>query len=88
VVRLCGGAGADLQPHLLLQGPQHRNGTPAPTQFDIKNKRIFLKRCEYTALQLKDIFVGAVLNVYSRQLKVIDFADEFTRSKFEIQRTK
>lgn len=51
-------------------------------QYDVKNKRIFLKRCEYPALQLKDIFVGAVLNVYSRQLKVIDFADEFTRGKF------
>jgi len=51
-------------------------------KFDIKNKRIFLKRCEYGALQLKDIFVGAVLNVYSRQLKVIDYADEFTRNKF------
>lgn len=57
-------------------------------QFDIKNKRIFLKRCEYAAIQLKDIFVGAVLNVYSRQLKVVDFADEFTRSKFEVQRGK
>lgn len=88
VVRLRSLTGAHLQPHLLPQGPQHRNGTPAITQYDIKNKRIFLKRCEYAALQLKDIFVGAVLNVYSRQLKVIDFADEFTRSKFEIQRTK
>jgi nucleoside-diphosphate kinase len=51
-------------------------------QFDIKNKRVFLKKCEYPNLQLKDVFVGAVLNVYSRQLKIIDFADEFTRSKF------
>jgi nucleoside-diphosphate kinase len=44
-------------------------------QFDLKNKRIFLKRCEYAGIQLKDIFVGAVLNIYSRQLKVIDYAD-------------
>lgn len=57
-------------------------------QFDLKNKRIFLKRCEYPQLQLKDIFVGAVLSIYSRQLKVIDFADEFTRTKFEVQRSK
>lgn len=56
--------------------------TPFPMQFDLKNKRIFLKRCEYPQLQLKDIFVGAVLSIYSRQLKVIDFADEFTRTKF------
>lgn len=57
-------------------------------KYDIKNKKTFLKRCEYPGLQLKDIFMGATLNVYSRQLKVIDFADEFTRSKFEQQRGK
>lgn len=51
-------------------------------QFDIKNKRIFLKRCQY-AIQLKDIYIGATLNIYSRQLKVVDFADQFTRGKFE-----
>lgn len=60
----------------------------SPMQFDLKNKRIFLKRCEYPQLQLKDIFVGAVLSIYSRQLKVIDFADEFTKTKFEVQRSK
>ena len=57
-------------------------------QFDLKNKRIFLKRCEYAGIQLKDIFAGAILNVYSRQLKVVDYADEYTRSKFEAQRAK
>lgn len=51
-------------------------------QFDVKNKKIFLKRCEYPALQLKEIFVGATLNVYARQLKVVDFADQFTRATF------
>lgn len=53
------------------------------SQYDLKNKRVFLRRCEYPALQLKDVFMGAVLNVFSRQLKVIDFADQFTRNKFE-----
>lgn len=51
-------------------------------QFDLKKKRIFLKRCEYPSLQLKDIFVGATLNIYSRQLKVVDYADQYTRGKF------
>jgi nucleoside-diphosphate kinase len=51
-------------------------------QYDIKNKRSFLKRCEFPSLQLKDIFLGATLNVFSRQLKVIDFADQFTRNQF------
>lgn len=32
--------------------------------------------------------MGAVVNVYSRQLKVIDYADEYTKSKFEVQKGK
>ena len=32
-------------------------------QFDIKNKRTFLKKCEYAGIQIKDIFMGAVLNI-------------------------
>lgn len=39
--------------------------------FDLKNRKIFLKKTEYPTIQLKDIFIGAILNVYSRQLKVI-----------------
>jgi len=50
--------------------------------FDIKNKKIFLKKTEYAGVQLKDIFVGAILNVYSRQLKVADYADDFTKNNF------
>ena len=50
--------------------------------FDLKNKKIFLKKTQYPSVQLKDIFIGSILNVYSRQLKVIDYADQFTKSKF------
>jgi nucleoside-diphosphate kinase len=57
-------------------------------QFDIKNKKVFLRRCEYPGVQLKDLFVGAVVTVYSRQLKVVDYADQFTRKNFEVQRGK
>jgi nucleoside-diphosphate kinase len=58
------------------------------TKFDLKNKRIFLKRCEYPTLNLEDIFVGATLNIYSRQLKVVDYADQFTRGKFDKHKGK
>lgn len=57
-------------------------------QFDIKNKKVFLRRCEYPGVQLKDLFVGAAVTVYSRQLKVVDYADQFTRKNFEVQRGK
>ena len=56
--------------------------------FDLKNRKIFLKKTEYPSIQVKDIFVGAILNVYSRQLKVLEYADEFTKSKFEAQKGK
>jgi nucleoside-diphosphate kinase len=44
-------------------------------KFDLKTRKMFLKKTEYPSIQLKDIFIGAVLNVYARQLKVIDYAD-------------
>jgi nucleoside-diphosphate kinase len=36
---------------------------------------MFLKKTEYSNIQLKDFFIGAVVNIYSRQLKIIDYAD-------------
>ena len=47
-----------------------------------------MKRCDYPSIALKDIFVGATLNVYSRQLKVVDFGDEFTKNMFSSQKGK
>lgn len=51
--------------------------------YDIKNKRIFLKRQEYPSVVLGDCFIGAVLTIFSRLLKIIDYGDVYTRSKFE-----
>lgn len=50
--------------------------------FDAKTKRCFLKRCSYPSLSLKEVFVGATINVFSRPLKVVDYGDEFTRKQF------
>ena len=50
-----------------------------PVQYDIKNRRTFLKKHEYPGVAVDNLFIGATLTVYSRQLKVIDFADKFTR---------
>ena len=47
---------------------------------DIKNRRIFLKRCQYDGIKLSDFFVGSIVNIYSRNLTVVEYADEFTRS--------
>lgn len=49
---------------------------------DLKQKRLFLRRSS-SPVQLDEIYIGAVVNILSRQLKVIDFADEFTRSRLQ-----
>lgn len=57
-------------------------------QWDTKNKRTFLSKVEYQGLQEKDLYIGSVVSVYSRQLKIVDYADVFTRKRFEIQKEK
>lgn len=54
--------------------------------FDMKNRRTFLKKTEYPSIQLADLFIGATVSVYSRQLKVIGYADEYTRNKLGSKR--
>ena len=51
--------------------------------FDLKNKRIFLKRTAYDGVSLDELHVGSIITIYSRQLKVIEYADAHTRNAFE-----
>ena len=51
--------------------------------YDLKNKRVFLKRTAYDSVNLKDLHIGSIITVYSRQLKVIEYADLFTKNIFE-----
>jgi len=37
---------------------------------------------------LGDCYIGAVLTVYARLLKIIDYGDVYTRSKFETERQR
>ena len=47
-----------------------------------------MRKTPYPSIQPKDLYLGSILNVYSRQLKVVDYADVFTRKQFEVQREK
>lgn len=49
---------------------------------DVKNRRVFLKRCPYASLDVNNLFLGSLITVFSRQLKVVEYADEYTRSVF------
>ena len=53
--------------------------------YDTKMKRMFLKRTRYPQITEADLFLGATLTVYSRQFKILDYADDFTRKAFHSQ---
>jgi len=56
--------------------------------FDIKNRRTFLKKCEYPSISLKDIYIGATISIYSRQLKVVEYSDDYTANKLAPKQQK
>ena len=56
--------------------------------YDVKLNRIFLKKIEIPSISLEDFFVGAQVTILSRVLKVTDYGDVHTRSKFEIDRAR
>ena len=56
--------------------------------YDIKNRRLFLKRSKCSHVQLKDLFIGAIVNIHSRQLTITGYADEFTTRKLKSAKEK
>ncbi|KAM9482349.1 nucleoside diphosphate kinase homolog 7 isoform 2-T2 [Clarias gariepinus] len=49
--------------------------------FDVKNQRTFLRRTKYDDLHPEDLFVGNRVIVFSRQLNLIDYGDQYTANK-------
>lgn len=56
--------------------------------FDIKNRRLFLKRSKCPQVKFGDLFLGAVVNIHSRQLTIVDFGDDFTTKKLKSKKEK
>merc|ERR1711904_266023 len=56
--------------------------------FDIKNRRTFLKKCEYPSVSLGDLYIGATISIYSRQLKGVEYSDEYTANKLAPKQEK
>lgn len=44
---------------------------------------MFLKRSKTDSVAAKDLFVGNSINVFARQLKIVDFADQSTRNALQ-----
>jgi nucleoside-diphosphate kinase len=41
-----------------------------------------LKKTKYPLIEEEDLFLGATVTIYSRQYKIIDYADDFTKKAF------
>ena len=46
---------------------------------DVKSRRLFLKKIPVQGLNLQKLFVGGIVTIHSRQLRIVDYGDEFTR---------
>ena len=44
---------------------------------------MFLKRIRYDGVTLPQLYLGNTIMVYSRQLKITEYGDDFTRSRLE-----
>merc|ERR1712151_68197 len=50
--------------------------------YDLKSRRMFLKRMGVDGVSADKLFIGSILTIHARQLKIVDYGDTFTRSKF------
>ncbi|XP_053772017.1 nucleoside diphosphate kinase homolog 7 isoform X2 [Desmodus rotundus] len=55
---------------------------------DVKNHRTFLKRTKYEGLHLEDLFIGNKVNIFSRQLVLIDYGDQYTARQLGSRKEK
>merc|ERR1719249_520977 len=54
------------------------------SMYDPSKKRMYLKRVVNENIKFpEDLYLGKTIVVYSRQLKVVEYADVFTKNKFE-----
>ncbi|KAI8743628.1 nucleoside diphosphate kinase 7 [Biomphalaria glabrata] len=66
------------------------SGSKSIEMFDIKTRKMFLKtNISASPIELQDLYIGASINVLGRQLKIVDFGDEFTKRKLmsKLERT-
>lgn len=56
--------------------------------FDIKARKIFLRRTKCEGIQAKDFYVGATVTIFSRNISIINYADCVTRTKLQTKMQK
>ncbi len=65
--------------HLLFTQSSNLNGNNVLIKHDMKNHKVFLKKIHYPEITVNDLYIGNILPCYGRQLKIVDFGDEFTK---------
>ena len=60
--------------------------SPVHSQYDIKNRRPFLKKTKIPTVTMDTLHMGAVVTVYSRQLKIVEYGDSHTEAAFSLAR--
>lgn len=53
--------------------------------FDLRTRKIFLKRTTCKGIQAKDFYIGAVVTIFSRSMKITGYADLYTKNILERQ---
>ncbi|KAK9810942.1 hypothetical protein WJX73_010291 [Symbiochloris irregularis] len=66
----------------------HQPSSMEIEMFDVKARRTFLKKTRYESLPTEQLRPGNTVVVYGRQLKVLDYADAFTRRQLEWQQQR
>jgi len=49
--------------------------------FDLKTKKVFLKRTKVDNITLSDLYIGSTINLFSRQLNVTDYGNSYTKKE-------
>lgn len=53
--------------------------------FDLKTRKTFLKRTICEGIKAKDFYIGAIITIFSRCIKIMGYADSYTKIKLETQ---
>ncbi|XP_068085635.1 uncharacterized protein [Anabrus simplex] len=56
--------------------------------FDQKNQRIFLKRTLCDGVNLDNLYPGSTVQIFSRHMKIVDYADNHTKQELMTKRQK
>ncbi|XP_011872923.1 PREDICTED: nucleoside diphosphate kinase 7 isoform X1 [Vollenhovia emeryi] len=56
--------------------------------FDLKTRKTFLRRTTCEGIKAKDFYVGTVITIFSRCIKITGYADACTKTKLETQLQK